>query len=1204
MKKIPVWLIIVWSILFIGALVPLFLGGPFAKIAWLRWVIALPLLIGDGIWIAIAVTKVMKKRKKKHRFSGNRILFQRLSREADEAVHRYLKTATSRGWLKRSTLYERPWFLLCGLKGTGKTSLLNGSGLHFPVSYPSEADGLVLEGGDHNSWRFANEAVWIDTPGAVMDDERKDEWQALAASLAKVRSERPVDGVALVVNAHKVLTTDDDAGIRDLAKQLRRRIDELIELWGIEFPVYLLFNYADQIPGFNEYFRDILERSENQVFGATFSVEKQKQMPRFAFAEEFNLLCKSLTDLRLYRLSKEKDGARKRMICRFVIHFEGMRDKLGALVTELFKPSSYVGRPLFRGFYFTSCRTVQSEQDSPSFSEADVGMTIASHPLNPKRMFKPETGSSKSSAPRVASSFVLPLFRKIMVHDRTLVKTTHIRSRKELIRHYAVMGGIVAATLVVGILFAIARSNSSKMLNEISSDIAKLESAKSSLPDRYEEMGIIASNIARLQKYEDTNPPFILRFGYYKGEAMLDELKTAYFKRAQKLIVVPAVRYLEYSIRGGTQSYGELTGDEHSELYASLKTYLSISEAVANRPKDIDTIFLRMHLQEAVKRSLLAAFKSSRLPQSVETNLQDNIGRYLFYLKRQEFPLIQENQRLVAQARRRLRRLPSAQSLYETVINRISQEIPEVTLDEILNRSAEGILKSEKTISSLFTQGGWEEYVQDAITDASKNPYNIDWVIGLSEDEVPESALNKKKLRSDMVAAYLEDYESRWFDFLTSIRMEPFGDLPRCARIMQELVNPGSEMEKLFTAVAEYTVLKPGDKAEEAGGKVLEAAGKIKATKKYARKAQKAEGMASSIPFSRKSPFEMLDDAFEPFRTFTRSTGGALSGFQGYRDQILTLVEKLKVIEEQGVDKAVVVFNGKEDDPLLASWRYTQNALASMPEKLSESLTGILITPIEYTGISASDVLTRALNKQWQSEIVRPFTNRLAGRYPFNKRGEDASFDEVMDFFRPSTGTFWGFYDRTISSYIIKTSSGWMVRSLGSLNLNFNPQLAQSLSAAERIRDVYFKNDGTLRTIMLTVSPLSTNKHPAQIVVSGQSFDMPSGGETIRISWPTPGGTQSAQLRVKIGDDFTQDLSFGGAWGLMKLIDAARVNKINSSTLAVKWQINVQNMYMVQQNYRFQASGSDHPFADDLFEHFECPTVLIVEPEKTDTALR
>ena len=207
---------------------------------------------------------------------------------------------------------------------------------------------MVLDGPGQIAWHFANEAVWIDTPGALMSDDGKDTWQAFVASLSHVRPERPVDGVALVVSAADVLNADDRM-IKETASTLRRRIDGLIAAWTIEFPVYLVFNHADGIPGFAEYFGDQLTRAQEQIFGATLSGGLDKMLPRIAFAQEFSLLCRSLTDLRVDKLYKEKDEARRRMICRFVIHFEGIQEKLGAFAAELFKPSSYEGRPLFPG---------------------------------------------------------------------------------------------------------------------------------------------------------------------------------------------------------------------------------------------------------------------------------------------------------------------------------------------------------------------------------------------------------------------------------------------------------------------------------------------------------------------------------------------------------------------------------------------------------------------------------------------------------------------------------------------------------------------------------------------------------------------------------------------------------------------------------------------------------------------------------------
>jgi len=329
-----------------------------------------------------AVAGAKKKARKPAAFVDNMAVYQRISRETQEAVGRYLGAVTRKGLLKGSALYERPWFLLLGPRKSGKTSLVRGSGLYCPMRYPSEKDGLQVEGADQVTWYFANEAVMIDTPGSLSQETGKDEWQALVASLQKARPDKPVDGIAVVVNAQEVLNADEGK-IKELARTLRGRIDEVIAWWGIEFPVYLIFNHIDKVPGFKEYFGDQLTRAQDQIFGATVSQEQQKVLPRLAFAEEFSLLARSLTDLRLDKLYKERGDSAKRLICRFVIHFEGIQEKLGALVSELFKPSSYEGKPLFRGFYFTSCYEPQVEdRPSPVSSAPDMSMTIANHPLN------------------------------------------------------------------------------------------------------------------------------------------------------------------------------------------------------------------------------------------------------------------------------------------------------------------------------------------------------------------------------------------------------------------------------------------------------------------------------------------------------------------------------------------------------------------------------------------------------------------------------------------------------------------------------------------------------------------------------------------------------------------------------------------------------------------------------------------------------
>ncbi|MGB7569926.1 MAG: type VI secretion protein IcmF/TssM N-terminal domain-containing protein, partial [Chitinivibrionales bacterium] len=266
MKRFPMWFALVSCGLFLVGVVWIIVAGLVRISSVWQWLPAIGLWVGISIWALIfGLTRPRKKSPARTLVTGNQVINQRINKETDEAVARYLGTVMRKGLLKKSALYERPWFLACGARKAGKTSLLRGAGLNFPQRYPSEKDGLQIEGGDQVCWYFANEAVWIDTPGSFMDDESRESWQALVASLLRVRPENPVDGIALVVDAHEVLNADD-RGVKEMARNFRGRIDELISLWGIEFPVYLIFNHCDEIPGFNEYYSDHHGRGQDTIF--------------------------------------------------------------------------------------------------------------------------------------------------------------------------------------------------------------------------------------------------------------------------------------------------------------------------------------------------------------------------------------------------------------------------------------------------------------------------------------------------------------------------------------------------------------------------------------------------------------------------------------------------------------------------------------------------------------------------------------------------------------------------------------------------------------------------------------------------------------------------------------------------------------------------------------------------------------------------
>ena len=247
---------------------------------------------------------------------------------------------------------------------------------------------------------------------------------------------------------------------------------------------------------------------------------------------------------------------------------------------------------------------------------------------------------------------------------------------------------------------------------------------------------------------------------------------------------------------------------------------------------------------------------------------------------------------------------------------------------------------------------------------------------------------------------------------------------------------------------------------------------------------------------------------------------------------------KYRPAEAGGDNQILLTFSGHDDDPLYTAWKYTKNAVGVMPEALAKGLGKLLLKPLRRRGPRPRRRFTRILNARWQSEVDQPFVSRFSGRYPFAARGEEASWNDVMDFFRPSTGTFWGFYDRALSSYIVKTSSGWMVRQLGGLQFNFNPELSAAFTGAETMKTIFFKPDGTLRAIDITLTPAASNKNTGRLELDGQTFDLADGkSAAVQLAErrAVADGPAERRSKIMVSKDFWQDISFTGQWGVMKL---------------------------------------------------------------------
>jgi type VI secretion system protein ImpL len=257
-------------------------------------------------------------------------------------------------------LYEQPWFVLIGPPGSGKTTALLNSGLHFPLARdPFGGDGESpaiggVAGTRLCDWWFADEAVLIDTAGRYTTQDSdaavdRAGWQGFLDLLRKTRPRQPINGVIVVLSLVD-LATAEPAERAAHARSVRLRINEITERLQLRVPVYVVFSKADRLHGFDAYFEDLDTDGRAQVWGTTFPLDAGVN----AFHGEFGLLLRRLEERLVERLQAERAAERRALIGGFPLQVASLDQPLTEFLTQAFAGSRLDPPPLLRGVYFTS----------------------------------------------------------------------------------------------------------------------------------------------------------------------------------------------------------------------------------------------------------------------------------------------------------------------------------------------------------------------------------------------------------------------------------------------------------------------------------------------------------------------------------------------------------------------------------------------------------------------------------------------------------------------------------------------------------------------------------------------------------------------------------------------------------------------------------------------------------------------------------
>ncbi len=261
-------------------------------------------------------------------------------------------------------LYALPWYMIFGESDSGKSTAVANSKLSSILTNVGPVPGVSAT--RNCDWWFFEEAVILDTAGryAIPLDASKDkeEWECFLSLLAKYRKREPLNGLIITLPADRLLSDDEDA-LYKYGQSLRKRINELMRVLGVRFPVYVLVTKADLIFGFQGLAELLPEEAWKQAMGMVN--EDASADPQAFLKTAFARIMERLRVLRMTLLDRNKQVDPATLLVTEALL--PLQPLLRSFVAGVFEENSYQEQPLFRGIFFSS--SIQKGEQRSSLLE-------------------------------------------------------------------------------------------------------------------------------------------------------------------------------------------------------------------------------------------------------------------------------------------------------------------------------------------------------------------------------------------------------------------------------------------------------------------------------------------------------------------------------------------------------------------------------------------------------------------------------------------------------------------------------------------------------------------------------------------------------------------------------------------------------------------------------------------------------------------
>ena len=1066
-----------------------------------------------------------------------------------------LATLRSTAGRKRDYLYAKPWYVIIGPPGAGKTTALVNSGLRFPIG--DQAVGGV--GGTRNlDFWFADEAALVDTAGRYTtqdSDHAVDSrgWTSFLSLLKKHRPLQPINGIIVAIGVDELIRSDC-AGIDAHARAVRRRLVELRRALEVAAPVYVMLTKADLLAGFTEYYADLDVEGRRSVLGATVPYANGKPAAD-GLARAFDHMAQAVADRQAKRLFDEVDASRRSLLLGFPAQLQSLRSRLMRFLDGAFVAGDEPGGVL-RGFYLTSGVQQGTPLDRIMSGMADV-------------YDRPQQSAGSSGR----AYFLNRLLTEVMFPEAGLVTTdprARARQRSQLI---GALAGVAAFCLLVfagwGVSYAKNRAFGGDLLAGTDAGAQALHDAGIDLKEVRDGDPDLQAALPVLNRLRDLprgyaaaqagGPPLTMRFGLYQSGLSAQAQGT--YREALRRIMLPRLLLR-------LEQYMGASGGDPIRLYEPLKVYLMLG---SQGPMDA----------AAVKAWVTNDWATEVMPGADAQAERNQLAGHLNALLTdpdlasvwpgRHAPL---NGNLVASARAAIGTLSLADRAYAIMKQKAQTAGPAWEAANVLSQgdalafaNPDQVLQAR--IPYFFTRAGFEKSYTLGLATVQEDLKKDLWVLGGDADTQGIQA-EMANVRPGVSGLYAKDYIAAWDGMVKLMQPGAYFSDPAAFGAFTKSPSP---LKRVLQELRKNTIFAGGVNA--AAGKALNQ--RIQANR-YGRYVNEANnGRATGL-----SAGDEITLYFQPIHEYLGD-----SKSEGPIDEF---VASIKAAGQAAIAAKMAGGGGGADTnqaALATAAASVATAATAAPPQL-QSFVASAAKGGKTVTISAAQ---GAVTEQFDTDVLPACKEVAQDRYPFfGGATQDAAVPDTLRVFGLG-GTIDAFQQGRLKPLMDTAGPVWRWKANDPIAATLDPQSPEQFSKAAQIRDLLAGG------LPLKVSVTSWGGEV-------DSVEFASGGTTYKFTkadtgekpllWSANGGVPSADVvlygiaaAANAAPPELRRFAAEGPWALFKLMDKA--TKENAGTQAIKatWGDGARAV-----TFLIRLPSDKNPFSRGGLWSFRCPVKL------------